>query len=227
LASLQSCAECHPLAGSKDGKKIALETVFHKIGHQSSCIGCHLSKQQDKSCAGCHASITKSQKKESSTCLRCHLAPLPERTGVLATSKAAEMARMMPQLWQETFGTIYKVTVPEKIVIKDLVDRYEAVEYPHRKVFDTLVKQLQNSKLAQYFHSEETTLCLGCHHNTPAAGKPPKCGNCHGAPFDENHLHRPGIKASYHQQCMGCHQKMGIKEYLSCTACHKERKKDS
>ena len=227
LASLESCAKCHPLTNTKVGKKITLETAFHKIGHQSSCIGCHSSKQQDKNCSGCHAFIAKGDQKELSTCLRCHMAPLPERTGVLTTSKAAMMARLIPQLWQETFGTIYRVSVPEKIVIKDLVDRYEAVEYPHRKVFDTLVKQLQHSKLAQYFHNEETTLCLGCHHNTPAAGKPPRCGSCHGLPFDKNHLHRPGIKASYHQQCMGCHQKMGIKEYLSCTACHKERKKDS
>jgi hypothetical protein len=137
------------------------------------------------------------------------------------------MARLMPRLWKETFGPIYKVDVPKKVVIKDLVDKYEAVEYPHGKVFDAMVKKLDGSKLARYFHYDENTLCLGCHHNTPAGDKPPKCGNCHGAPFNENNLHRPGIKASYHQQCMGCHQQMGITEYLSCTSCHKERKKQS
>ena len=48
LASLDSCVKCHPLTGSRDKKKITLETIFHKHGHQSSCIGCHESKQQDK-----------------------------------------------------------------------------------------------------------------------------------------------------------------------------------
>ena len=227
LASLESCSKCHPLTGSKNKKDITLETVFHKRGHQSSCTGCHESKQQDKSCAGCHAFMTKTRQQDSAACLRCHMVPLPERTGVLSTSKAAKMARLIPQLWKETFGPIYKVDVPKTIVIKDLMDNYELVRYPHRKVFNTMVKQLENSKLAKYFHYDKTTLCLGCHHNTPAAGNPPKCGNCHGAPFNENNLHRPGIKASYHQQCMGCHQKMGITKYLSCTSCHKERKKQS
>ncbi|MBW2198405.1 MAG: cytochrome C, partial [Deltaproteobacteria bacterium] len=97
LASLESCATCHPLVGSnknvKNGKEISLETAFHKRGHQSSCTGCHESKQQDKNCAGCHGFMTNTRQQESSTCLRCHMVPLPERTGELSTSKAAKMAR--------------------------------------------------------------------------------------------------------------------------------------
>ena len=226
LASLEACVNCHPLTPPAGDRKIPLKNAFHKIGHQSSCIGCHAAKQSAKECAGCHDFMPKGDNKESATCLRCHMAPPPQRTGVLTTSKAAKMANIMPQLWQQTFGTI-KVSVPEKTVIKDLVDHYEAVEYPHRKVFNTLVKQMENSKLATYFHSQELTLCLGCHHNSPASGNPPRCGNCHGAPFDQSHLGRPGITASYHQQCIGCHQKMGITQYLSCTACHKEKKPGS
>lgn len=227
LASLKSCVSCHPLTASKDGKDISLETAFHKMGHKSSCTGCHESKQEDKNCAGCHAFMEKGRQQELSSCVRCHMTPLPERTGVLSTSKAAKMARMMPQIWRETFGSTYKVNVPKKVIINNLVDRYEPVEFPHRKIFNALAKQVNNSKLAQYFHYEKTTLCIGCHHNTPAAGKPPRCGNCHGKPFDENNLYKPGIKASYHRQCIGCHQIMGIEKYLSCTACHKERKKQS
>ncbi len=226
LASLDSCVKCHPLTGSTDKTVITLETAFHKLGHQSSCTGCHESKQQEKRCAGCHAVMAKDGQKDAAECLRCHMVPSPERTGVLSTSKAAKMARLMPQLWKETFGPIYHVQVPKTVVIKNLMDRYGPVEYPHRKVYDAIVKQLQSSKLAEYFHYSETTLCLGCHHHSPAAGNPPKCENCHGAPFDENHLDRPGIKASYHQQCMGCHQRMGVTKYLSCTSCHKERKKE-
>jgi DnaJ-class molecular chaperone len=90
-----------------------------------------------------------------------------------------------------------------------------------------MVKQLESSKLAQYFHYDENTLCLGCHHHTPAGDKPPRCGICHGKPFNENNLFKPGLMASFHQQCLGCHQKMGIEKYISCTSCHKERKKES
>jgi hypothetical protein len=229
--SLESCATCHPLVGSnkvsKNGTDIPLKTAFHKRGHLSSCIGCHESKQQDKSCAGCHAFMSKTRQQESTACLRCHMIPLPEKTGVLSTSRAAKMARLMPQLWKETFAPIYKVNVPKTVVLKDLVDQYEAVEYPHRKVFDAMVKKLDDSKLAQYFHHDETTLCLGCHHNTPAGDKPPRCGICHDKPFNENNLLRPGIMGSFHQQCIGCHQKMGIEKYTGCTSCHKERKKPS
>ena len=131
----------------------------------------------------------------------------------------------MPELWKETFSPIYHVDIPKNIVIKDLVDQYEEVKYPHGKVFNSMVKKIEKSKLARYFHYDDTTLCLGCHHNTPAGDKPPRCSICHGAPFNENHLHQPGIMASYHQQCMGCHQKMEVTKYLSCTSCHKERTK--
>jgi hypothetical protein len=231
LASLESCATCHPMAGSKkatkNGREITLETAFHKHGHQSSCTGCHESKQQDKNCAGCHAFMTKTGQKESSACLRCHMVPLPERTGELSTSNGARMARLMPQLWKETFGPIYKVDVPKTVVLKDLVNQYEPAEYPHRKVFDAMIKKLDGSKLAQYFHYDDTMLCRGCHHNTPVAGKPPRCANCHDKPFNENNLFRPGIMGSFHQQCIGCHQKMGIVKYTGCTSCHKERKKES
>jgi hypothetical protein len=231
LASLESCATCHSLTGpikaTKNGKEITLKTAFHKHGHQSSCIGCHESKQQDKNCAGCHAFMTKTRQQESFACLRCHMIPLPERTGELSTTKAAKMARMIPRLWKETFGPIYKVNVPKTVVLKDLVNLYEPAEYPHRKVFDAMVKKLDDSKLAQYFHYDDTMLCLGCHHNTPAAGKPPRCANCHDKPFNENNLFRPGIMGSFHQQCLGCHQKMGVEKYIGCTSCHKERKKGS
>ncbi len=225
LASLNSCASCHPLTASNDGKDISLETAFHKMGHKSSCTGCHESKKQDKNCAGCHEFMEKGRQQELSSCVKCHMTPLPERTGVLSTSKAAKMARMMPEIWQETFGPTYKVTVPKKVVINALTDQYEPVQFPHRKIFNALVKRINGSKLAQYFHNDKTALCLGCHHNTPAAGKPPRCNNCHGKPFDEKNLLKPGIMGSYHRQCLGCHKAMDIEKPSGCTGCHKERKK--
>ena len=221
---LKSCANCHTINGSKEGKYVKLETAMHQTGKQSSCQGCHGLKKQKNDCAGCHALMGKKRNHESSDCIRCHMVPLPEMTGVLSKSKEAKMARMMPEIWQKTFGISQKIKVPEKVIINNLADRYEPVEFPHKKVFNALVKRVNGSKLAQYFHYNNNTLCLGCHHNTPVAGKPPKCSSCHGKPFDEQNLLKPGILGSYHRQCLGCHQAMGIQKPKDCTGCHKNRK---
>jgi DnaJ-class molecular chaperone len=94
---------------------------------------------------------------------------------------------------------------------------------------ETLVKGIEKNKLATYFHREEGTLCQGCHHNSPADKKPPRCGSCHGRPFDANAVLRPGMKGAYHQQCIGCHQEMGLEKpkATDCAGCHKEKKKQN
>ena len=35
----------------------------------------------------------------------------------------------------------------------------------------------------------------------------------------------PGLKAAYHQQCMGCHREMGLEKPAAteCAACHQEK----
>jgi len=51
--------------------------------------------------------------------------------------------------------------------------------------------------------------------------------NCHGQGFDSKQPARPGLKAAYHGQCMGCHKSMALKKPLNtdCVGCHKEKKK--
>ena len=115
--------------------------------------------------------------------------------------------------------------IPETVTIKSLSETYEPVELPHGKIVSALVKGIENNKLATYFHTEQGTLCQGCHHNSPATRKPPRCASCHGKPFQESDLFRPGLMAAYHQQCMGCHDQMGIEKPASrdCAGCHKEK----
>jgi hypothetical protein len=158
--------------------------------------------------------------------MKCHMAPTQERTGVLTHTGERELARMVPEIWWAIFGARQVADIPKKVVIKKLVDRYEPVEFPHRKVFRALEKKIDGDKLAAYFHLEEGTLCRGCHHHTPPAKKPPRCGFCHGKPFDERDLFQPGLKGAYHRQCIGCHDKMGIEKPVSvdCTGCHAEKK---
>ena len=140
-----------------------------------------------------------------------------------ATSLAAKWLKDRKQ----TPATLADGDIPEKVVIKRISKQYEPVELPHRKMIRTLIKNIQNNQLAQYFHREETTLCQGCHHNSPASAKPPGCSSCHGQPFDEKNIFKPGLKAAYHQQCMECHAVMGIEKPAAndCTACHIEKKK--
>ena len=137
-----------------------------------------------------------------------------------------QLARMIPEIWQATFGISYDVKIPEKVVIKELTERFEPVEFEHRKVYDALVKNIKGDKLAGYFHQSGATICQGCHHNSPVSGQPPRCGSCHGKPFNEKYLHAPGIKGAYHRQCMGCHVEMGIKKpaNVECAGCHIEKK---
>ncbi|MEE8431041.1 MAG: cytochrome c3 family protein [Candidatus Desulfatibia sp.] len=225
-ADLKSCVSCHSLEGKKEGNHIMLEQAMHQLDSKLSCIGCHKTVQQDQRCAGCHAFLAKGRKQASSYCMKCHMAPPPESTGVLNQAGEARLARMIPEIWQAIFGISYDVDMPEKVVIKELVDRYEPVEFKHRQIIQEVRKRINGSSLAAYFHPSEATLCQGCHHNSPTAGKPPRCANCHGKPFKERYLFVPGLRGAYHRQCMGCHDQMGIEKPVNveCAGCHVERK---
>lgn len=225
--SVKPCNECHTLADSKDsdkGKGVRIMSAMHQLNTEMSCMGCHELKQQDQKCAGCHVFIAKSRRRDAS-CLKCHI-KLPETEGQetqLSKEEQAATAAMMLQTRENVSDTFKDEDIPEKIVIKDMVNKYGPVEFPHRKIVHALQESLKDSKLATYFHSEKGTLCQGCHHKSPPAQKPPRCGNCHGRPFDEKNLSKPGKMGAYHIQCMGCHKEMGIEKPMGCTECHKEK----
>jgi hypothetical protein len=225
-SNLDSCAKkCHTLLGSDEGKDVKLERAMHQIGAKMSCVGCHEIRQRDKNCVGCHGFMEKSRKKKESSCLTCHMKPLQET--VKSARKPELVARMLLKSKKAVTDTYKDEDIPEKVVIKELVAKYDPVELPHRRIVNTLVKNIKDNKLANYFHTEKGTICQACHHNSPIAKKPPRCVSCHGKPFDEKNLLRPGMKAAYHQQCMECHRVMDIEKpkAVECTDCHKERKK--
>jgi hypothetical protein len=122
-------------------------------------------------------------------------------------------------------GTYPVEEIPETVEIKSLSKQYEAARMPHRKIVQALVKPLADSRLAGAFHRDPGTVCQGCHHNSPAAKKPPTCASCHGRPFDGRNLTRPGLQAAYHLQCMECHRVMGVEKPAAtdCTGCHKDK----
>ena len=224
---MSSCASCHTLTGSEEGKKVKLEQSMHQVDATSSCIGCHTEAQQDPKCAGCHDSMARHDRKDEKTCVACHMSPPagynPDSSDVEKQAAATQLLESR----QAIMGTYSDADIPEKVIIKELVDKYKPVELPHRKIVNTLVNNIKDNKIARYFHTDEGTLCQGCHHNSPPAKKPPLCGSCHGKPFDERNPFKPGLMGAYHQQCMECHQTMGIAKPPSqdCTACHLEQRK--
>jgi hypothetical protein len=156
------------------------------------------------------------------------------------TAEAEHAADPMAEALAARRGNALKLVaekdIPEKVVIKALADEYQPSELPHRKIVLTLARAVKDSPLAGAFHADPTTLCQGCHHNSPPSVKPPRCASCHGKPFTDGG--RPGLKAAYHNQCMGCHTAMGIDQPAAanslgldkptpaatdCTGCHKKK----
>lgn len=225
-ASLTACSECHTIQGKKEGEGVKLAQAMHQKNAMASCIGCHSEKQAAESCAGCHHFMSPTRKGSDAGCLVCHMpgaqagAPLPSDEKM-----AAELAGGMLAARTATVSTLPENDIPETVEIKSLADKYKPVILPHRKIVLKLASDIKDNKLANYFHTDPATLCQGCHHNSPLAKKPPLCGSCHGEPFDDRNPFRPGLMAAYHQQCMGCHEEMGIQKPASrdCVSCHKEK----
>ena len=221
--TLKPCNQCHALAGTEEGKGVNLENAMHQAGAAESCLGCHETQKGAENCAGCHAPMGKISKRKDDLCQKCHMMPVSETEKVLNSDAENSLAAEMLKSRKSVIGTYPEKDIPEKVVIKHLSKDYEPVDFPHRKIVHALMDKIKNNKLAGYFHSDEGSICKGCHHNSPVSKKPPQCGSCHGKAFDENNPLKPGIIGAYHQQCMGCHQEMGIEKPAGCTDCHKKK----
>jgi hypothetical protein len=221
-SSMDACGKCHTLQGSKEGKFVNLQTAMHRVNVQTSCTGCHEAFQSEKRCAGCHASMPRKDPSKVSGCVSCHM---PKPAAATPQTEPKEMAALLLEARKPVTATYADEDVPETVEIKALSKQYEPAKLPHRKIVQTLVKNIKDSKLAASFHREPGTICQGCHHNSPVAKKPPACASCHGRSFDDRNLFKPGLQAAYHLQCMECHKDMGIEKPVAtnCTGCHKEK----
>jgi Class III cytochrome C family len=206
--SMQSCDSCH---GKKKGLP-TLEAVHHHPDADRSCVGCHRQQTRSLECAGCHGAALASSRRPGKTCEGCHsngLVAASQPATQPASQPASQLALALPQSGE---------AFPDELTIKVLAAAYKPSKFPHRKIVARLALLSQKSKLARHFHGSPATLCAGCHHHSPANQKPPPCRSCHGAKGDKTH-DRPGLKTAYHRQCLGCHQRMGLKEQ-GCTDCH-------
>ncbi|BBO91927.1 hypothetical protein DSCOOX_51070 [Desulfosarcina ovata subsp. ovata] len=95
-------------------------------------------------------------------------------------------------------------------IIRQTEDHYGPVRFMHSK------------------HAVVTKDCALCHHHRPldeSASETVRCSACHQQPFQKSHPERLGLKAAYHQQCMGCHREMD-KGPIDCAGCHRKNVPD-
>ena len=95
-------------------------------------------------------------------------------------------------------------------IIRKTEDHYGPVRFMHAK------------------HAFVAKDCALCHHYRPldeSALETTRCSACHQEPFQKDHPERLGLKAAYHQQCMGCHRQMN-KGPVDCAGCHRKNVPD-
>jgi hypothetical protein len=228
-ASLGKCSECHTSTGTEKGRFVTIEQAMHKRDSNISCIGCHAETQSEPNCAGCHTLIGKRPIPEY-TCNTCHAVDKTKlKPSQLNQDAMRAMAKQAIDARPSTFAMVPQDKIPEIVTIKSIksaVDKFAPAPMPHRKIINTLASQIKDNRMATLFHGEGTTLCMGCHHNSPATTQPPKCVACHGEAYRAKHNDgRPGLLGAFHGQCIACHQAMQIDKPAAtdCTACHKKR----
>lgn len=216
---LAACRSCHRL-GAKEGEA-TLAAAMHAPGSEASCIGCHdRIKRQDASCAGCHGMVPLNHAAESQ-CGRCHAGPRPGTPG-MQSDHPEELLAAMAAPRPVSFA---KEAVPEQKKLGTISAEYQPSEFPHAKMIAALTAAAAKSSLASYFHGGDETVCVACHHKGRPGELPVACNTCHrkeGIPGDLAHLQVPSLKAAYHMQCIGCHQRMA-KGPTDCTGCHAKR----
>jgi predicted CXXCH cytochrome family protein len=223
--TLKKCGDCHTETGLPDGGKVQLAQSMHKRDSTRSCIGCHKAEQKEKNCAGCHASMPVKPFVEEN-CTLCHRVDRSE-LGPWPMDRAAR-AEVAANAFRENPGEpagIADKQIPDKVVIDVLSDAYEGVNFPHRQIFRAIEQRIADNRMADHFHEQPVTLCMGCHHHSPPSLQPPKCASCHGEAFKHMQDGRPGLVGAYHGQCISCHQEMEIKEPAAtdCNKCHKPK----
>lgn len=210
--TLEACSKCHTLKGTKEGKFITLAEAYHKTGSKWSCLGCHAQEQAKPDCAGCH-SLRQAGLAETD-CDACHSGKLESLDRI---SKLPDPATLFPTNLTDEFS----IAILEK--------EYEPTKIKHKAIAQKLTEISNNSKLASFFHQEETTICSGCHHlgSVEKQKNVPACNACHTSQNIPSG-NTPTLLGAYHQACLGCHQKMRYPEKQmpqACTGCHKEKRR--
>ena len=221
----------------KDGNFVKLADAMHAKTSDSSCVGCHQQTvMQKKECAGCHGAVPVMP---ADSCATCHKDVKGITSAQIADGSAFDLTKeQLADIAAKDLAAqpapakpFPAVEVPETVTIGALSNDFEPSVFPHRKIYEALVKGAADSGLASAFHTSPTAMCAACHHNSPIADlkTPPKCASCHGIEADKmaTSVNKPSLKAAYHQQCMACHDRMKIEKPAAtdCAGCHTPRVK--
>jgi hypothetical protein len=231
-ARIDACSTCHTAEGAQAGYNVNLDRAMHTESTKRSCVGCHNERLKSPECAGCHGFVKPARGKDF--CAACHadISGLDDKAlkagvaGKLPLREKAQLGEAAGKI-KVYAGTPKLDQVPEVVTIGVLKDKYQATEFNHKDHLEAYIRgMLEGDKLASAFHTNPATLCAGCHHNSPPSMNPPKCGSCHGKTIDVTSPGRPTLKAAYHLQCMGCHERMKVDPVAKteCTGCHAQPK---
>lgn len=209
--TIQACGVCHTSEGSEKGDGITLAESYHSESSTWACIGCHENEKKKPECAGCHHLMDTGLVK--SACGTCHNGSIEE----------LDRKNKQPEL-----DLIFPDDIKQDMEIDIIMDEYELSKFPHDKIIKKLAEISDNSTLAGYFHTDNMTLCAGCHHLTPMTEKEtvPQCRICHTVRKKPTGS-IPALLGAYHLQCLGCHKEMGGNEEdmpQDCDGCHEEKK---
>lgn len=234
-----ACTECHTVYGSEKGGYVTLYKAMHTPtvakraeNTPASCVSCHENRLKQRNCAGCHQQLVNKVCKSDNWCNVCHtITPamtmeqmqegmenkLPEAQNEKLADETA-IARKPVQYWSTMLA-------PYKVDIDTLKGKYEACIFNHRHHVYSLMERIRKNRLAGAFHTTPATICVTCHHHSPASATPPKCSSCHQKNIDRNNPGKPSLMAAFHRQCMSCHTDMKVARPLNtdCETCHKLR----
>lgn len=234
-----SCTSCHTVEGSARGGFVTLEKAMHAVdiaqraeNTPSSCVSCHVRQTTQRDCAGCHGQLVRNARQKDSWCQVCHtITPSMTRDQL-----AKGMAGKLPQSQNEKLAaetalarkqTTYwsPLLAPIKVRIDSIANKYEPCVFNHRHHVASLMERIEKNQLAGAFHTQPGTVCVTCHHNSPASATPPKCSSCHARDLDWLNPARPKLMAAFHLQCMNCHKDMKVARprNTDCVTCHKPR----
>ncbi len=105
------------------------------------------------------------------------------------------------------------------IGIKDIKSTYMVLQSPFVNTYEDIYGPVRFMHGAHAKTLNEN--CVICHHYSPkdSPNKILPCRACHQDAFNPEHAGRIGLKAAYHQRCIGCH-KQRQKGPIGCTGCH-------
>lgn len=147
---------------------------------------------------------------------------------MVATSCVALLSGLQSQ---PSIAAMTASDAPDTVKIASIAEFYKPVAFNHAMHTDITSNDCTICHHHTTGHMPKEKPCLNCHDGKKEASSV-ACKDCHLAkPFDaaemqakqkdinRYHIDKPGLKAAYHLNCLGCHKTSGGP--VGCQDCHK------